>query len=116
MTQLSDAPTIIAPPDAAPQMKLLVVIVNYKTPDLTVECLESLAPEIATVPGTRVVVTDNASGDDSAEKISAAIAQHHWDWATFMPLETNGGFAYGNNRAIEPALKSQHPPQYIYLL
>jgi N-acetylglucosaminyl-diphospho-decaprenol L-rhamnosyltransferase len=97
-------------------MKLLVVIVNYKTPELAVDCLQSLAREVQTVPGTRVVVTDNASGDGSVEKISAAIAHHHWNWAEVMPLESNGGFAWGNNRGIEPFLKSDHPPQYIYLL
>jgi GT2 family glycosyltransferase len=30
--------------------------------------------------------------------------------------ERNGGFAYGNNWAIRPALKTEHPPQYILLL
>src|SRR4029079_12786134 len=28
----------------------------------------------------------------------------------------NGGFSYGNNAVIGPALKAEHPPQYIYLL
>src|SRR6266480_1036527 len=98
-------------------MKLLVVIVNYRTADLTIDCLQSLDHEIKTVPGeTRVIVTDNASGDGSAEKIRAAIDQHNWTWATLMPLEKNGGFAYGNNAAIAPALKAEHPPQYVYLL
>src|SRR4051812_8721275 len=114
MNTLSDAPRRNTP-DAAP-MKLLIVIVNYKTPDLVVECLESLTSEITTVPGTRVIVTDNASGDGSVEKINAATAKHHWDWVTVMPLECNGGFAYGNNRAIEPALRTEHPPQYVFLL
>jgi GT2 family glycosyltransferase len=97
-------------------MKLLVVIVNYRTPQLTVDCLQSLAAEIVTVPGTRVVVADNFSGDDSVSTISAAIAAKKWDWATFLPLPKNGGFSYGNNAAIAPALKSEDPPQYIYLL
>src|SRR5688572_6498670 len=98
-------------------MKLLVVIVNYKTPDLTVECLQSLAAEIPLVPGpTRVVVTDNASGDGSVEKIQGAIEKHHWTWASVMALPTNGGFAYGNNRGIEPALNAEEKPQYVYLL
>jgi GT2 family glycosyltransferase len=96
-------------------MKLLVVIVNYKTADLTVDCLQSLAPEIGTVPGTHVIVTDNASGDGSVEKIQTCIDQHKWDWAKLLPLPKNGGFAYGNNQAIEPALKND-PPQYVYLL
>jgi len=97
-------------------MKLLVVIVNYRTPDLTIDCLTSLASEMSTVPGTRVIVTDNASGADSVLSIQAAIDAHKWDWATLMPLEKNGGFAAGNNAAIAPALKSEHPPQYVYLL
>ena len=98
-------------------MKLLVAIVNYRTPDLTVECLRSLAAEIATVTGvTRVVVADNDSRDNSVTKIRQAVAEHGWDWVTVMPLTTNGGFAYGNNRAIQPALQSDDPPQYVYLL
>ena len=100
-------------------MKLLIVIVNYKTADLTIDCLRSLADQIPAVPDTRVVITDNASGDGSAEKIAAAIAQNHWSWAQVKPLDTNGGFAFGNNRGIESSLHSiipDHRPQYIYLL
>ena len=99
-------------------MKLLVVIVNYKTADLTVDCLRSLAGELPSVPGgqTRVVVTDNASGDGSAEKIQAAVDQNGWHWAQVMPLPANGGFAYGNNRGMEAALAGDDKPQYVYLL
>ena len=98
-------------------MKLLIVIVNYRTPDLTVECLRSLATEILTVPGpVRVVVADNCSEDESVVKIQQAIETNKWEWATLLPLPSNGGFAYGNNRGIMPWLKGQDPPQYIYLL
>lgn len=99
-------------------MKLQIVIVNYKTPELTIDCLRSIEPEIATVVGgCKVVVTDNASGDGSPEKISAAIAQNNWNtWVEFMPLPQNGGFAYGNNEGIRPALGSANPPEYFYLL
>jgi len=66
---------------------------------------------------TRVVVTDNNSGDGSVEKIGAAIETEGWgEWASLMPLELNGGFAYGNNAAIRPALHSTNPPPYILLL
>ena len=97
-------------------MKLLVVIVNYRTPELTIDCLQSLAAEIPSVPGTRVVVADNASDNGSIEKIRSSIAANNWHWATLLALPTNGGFAYGNNQAIEPALKSSDPPDYFYLL
>lgn len=96
---------------------LLVVIVNYRTADLTLNCLRSLVSEVSTVPGTQVVVVDNASGDGSAEKIAQTIATQGWDsWAAFISAERNGGFAYGNNLAIRPALESSSPPQYYLLL
>src|SRR5438067_9909815 len=95
-------------------MRLLIVIVNYRTPDLAIDCLRSLAPQIA--PQMRVVITDNLSGDDSVERMSAAIRDHQWDWATLMPLERNGGFAFGNNTAIRPALASEAPPEFVLLL
>jgi GT2 family glycosyltransferase len=100
-------------------MKLLVVIVNYRTAGLTVDCLRSLAPEIARVSGTtKVVVTDNLSGDDSVSRIQRAIDDNGWSaWATMMPLPRNGGFAYGNNEGIRPFLASQtDKPDYVLLL
>ena len=97
--------------------RLLVVIVNYRTPGLTIDCLHSLVSEVRELPLTRVVITDNASGDDSVEKIQTAIENEGWgDWASLQPLERNGGFAYGNNAAIRPALESPNPPPYILLL
>jgi N-acetylglucosaminyl-diphospho-decaprenol L-rhamnosyltransferase len=98
-------------------MKVLVVIVNYRTADLTIACLRSLVDEIRSIPGGRVVVADNASGDDSVAGLQDAIEVNGWGgWASIMPLESNGGFAAGNNAAIEPALKSSDPPEYVYLL
>jgi len=96
---------------------LLVIIVNYRTPELTIDCLHSLVGEVRSLPGTRVVVTDNDSGDGSVERIGAAIEIEGWgDWVSLMPLEQNGGFAYGNNAAIRPTLQSSSPPPYILLL
>ncbi|MDB5296997.1 MAG: wbbL [Phycisphaerales bacterium] len=98
-------------------MRLLVVIVNFRSAGLCVDCLRSLAPEVAAVPGIRVVVTDNPSGDDSVATIGSAIAANGWaDWCELKPLPRNGGFAYGNNEAIRPALASNDPPEYVLLL
>jgi GT2 family glycosyltransferase len=97
--------------------RLTIVVLNYRTPDLTVDCLRSLVDEVAALPNTQVVVVDNASNDGSAERIPGAIAAENWsDWVSFMPLEHNGGYAAGNNAAIRPALASDHPPDYILLL
>jgi len=96
---------------------LLIVILNYRTPGMTIDCLDSLVDEVPFLPGTRVVVTDNASGDGSVEQISTAIETQGWgDWASIMPLDHNGGYAFGNNAAIRPALESTNPPPYILLL
>lgn len=98
-------------------MQVLVVIVNYRTPALTIDCLDSLAAEVAQVPGTHVVVTDNLSPDDSVTQISQAIVQRGYgDWCTFMPLPKNGGFAYGNNQAIQAHLQQQDRPDFVWLL
>jgi GT2 family glycosyltransferase len=98
-------------------MKVLVVIVNYKTPDLTLDCVKSLADEIArTEAEVRVVVTDNQSHDDSVAKLQAGFAQMNHPWLTLMPLDRNGGFAYGNNAAITPALAGDDKPDLVWLL
>jgi GT2 family glycosyltransferase len=98
-------------------MKLLVVIVNFRTPCLVIDCLASLEAEIAAIPGARVVVVDNASGDDSAEKIEVAIRSRNWGaWASLLRAERNGGFAYGNNLAIRPAMSGDDPPEFVHLL
>jgi N-acetylglucosaminyl-diphospho-decaprenol L-rhamnosyltransferase len=99
-------------------MSVLIVIVNYRTADLTVDCLRSLAPQMSALPaGTRVVVTDNASGDDSVPRLTDAVRDNNWgDWASVMPLPRNGGFAYANNEGIRPALESNNPPRYVLLL
>ena len=98
-------------------MTLAIVIINYKTPDVTTACLRSLAPEVEafsrdTGHAVRVIVTDNASGDGSVEKIAAAIESGGWGgWARLVPLPRNGGFSYGNNRGIE-----QEPDADYFLL
>lgn len=96
---------------------VLIVVVNYKTPELTIDCLHSLVREVHPQSNIRVTVVDNDSGDDSVEQIRQAIATHGWqDWVTLIASPRNGGYAFGNNLAIGPALASAHPPSYIHLL
>ena len=79
-----------------------ILIVNYRTGPLVVDCLASLICELPALNEGRVIVVDNASGDDSVAQISAAIDGRGWGgWAELIPLPRNGGFAYGNNRALE---------------
>lgn len=92
------------------------VIVNYRTAGLVVDCLRTLAPEVAAEPGLRVLVVDNASGDDSVGVIAAAIREQGWAWAEVRELDRNGGFAYGNNTAVRLLLAGPNPPEYVWLL
>jgi N-acetylglucosaminyl-diphospho-decaprenol L-rhamnosyltransferase len=98
--------------------RLLVVTVNYRTSHLVIDSLRSLEDEVKTFPGgVKVAIVDNNSGDNSIEKIGLAISAEGWgDWATLMPSRLNGGFSYGNNYAIRPALRSPNPPDYVLLL
>tara|TARA_Y100001933_G_scaffold265279_1_gene339670 strand:- start:96512 stop:97489 length:978 start_codon:yes stop_codon:yes gene_type:complete len=99
------------------QTDILVVIVNYRTPDLTIDALASLHVERKHVPDMQVLVTNAPAGDDSQQRITNAIKANDWSsWVTFKQLERNGGFAYGNNVGIEPAIKSDKPPKYVLLL
>lgn len=96
---------------------LLVVIVNYRTASLTIDCLNSLESEIKQISGAQVVVVDNASGDDSAVTIEKAIKENNWqEWAKLIVSKENGGYAYGNNLGIRPVLNSENPPEYVLLL
>jgi N-acetylglucosaminyl-diphospho-decaprenol L-rhamnosyltransferase len=94
---------------------VLVVIVNYKTADLTIKCLRTLEPELRELPGARVTLVDNNSGD--GEALSRAITENDWGgWVTLDVADHNGGFACGNNRAIRPTLEAENPPRYVLLL
>ncbi|MDJ0659613.1 MAG: glycosyltransferase family 2 protein [Crocosphaera sp.] len=96
---------------------VVVVMVNYKTPQLTIDCLSSLEPEIKALPGSSVVVVDNDSGDGSVKTIQSAIDQKGWaNWVSLRPSDYNGGYSYGNNLAIAPLLTSSNPPAYFLIL
>ncbi|MBU1690131.1 MAG: glycosyltransferase family 2 protein [Gammaproteobacteria bacterium] len=94
-----------------------IVIVNYRTAELAIDCLRALSTQAADLAGNRFVVVDNDSGDDSVEKLTAAIEREDWSsWADVMPLDRNGGFAFGNNASIRMALASVEMVDYVMLL
>ena len=98
-------------------LRILVVIVNYRSAALAVESLRSLVPEAAALPGLQVAVVENDSGDDSLEVLRQAVQTEGWgSWVEIMPSDRNGGYAYGNNFAIRPALAGAEPPDYVHLL
>jgi N-acetylglucosaminyl-diphospho-decaprenol L-rhamnosyltransferase len=98
-------------------MKLIVAILNYRVTDLTIDCLRSLADEVAQVPGTQVAICENGTGDDAAAKIEKAIDDNGWrSWCSLTAISPNRGFTGGNNHILRPLLQTQNPPQYVWLL
>lgn len=86
---------------------LSIVIVNYRTPDLVIGCLQSLIPEFELLSeasvDAQVVVVDNCSGDDSIDRLQ----EWHRQQAdsvqcriNLLPSQINGGFSAGNNLGI----------------
>ncbi len=60
---------------------------------MTIDCLRSLSRELPELAGSRAVVVENGSGDDSAERLRLAIAENGWGpWAELMALSRNLGF------------------------
>lgn len=98
-------------------MQIAIAIVNFRTPDLVISCLESVKAERSALPGLKAVVVDNLSGDNSVERLTSAHADPAFaDWVDFLPLPLNGGFGWGNNQAILHLLKGETPPDAILLL
>lgn len=96
-------------------MKLLVVIVNFRTADLTLEGLTHLLPDMQGLDAA-VTVVDNDSGDGSYEKLCAEVEARGWgDRVAVVPSGSNGGFGFGNNVAIRRALAQPEPPDVVFL-
>lgn len=98
-------------------MKLLVIILNYRVTDLTIDCLKTVVPELPRVPGIKVAVCENGTGGDAEERIREAIVTNGLEpWVELTAISPNRGFTGGNNVVIRKALASQNPPDYFLLL
>jgi GT2 family glycosyltransferase len=90
----------------APNPRVYVIVLNWVNYSQTKACLESL--EKVSYPDLRIIVVDNASTDDSGQRLQQEFGQHQ-----FVFNEANLGFARGCNRGIRVALKD---PDCAYLL
>lgn len=94
-----------------------IITINYRTADLVIESLRTLAPQKQALEGGHVVIVDNASGDGSCEKISSTVQSEGWStWVSVVPMNRNGGFAFGNNIGFSQALSSPDHVDYLLLL
>ncbi len=95
--------------------RVLVVIVNYRSAELTLDAIAALQPARAHLEELRVHVVENDSGD--GQRLSSALsADQYRDWVTLTLAPRNGGFAYGNNVAVRPTLGTPNAPDFYFLL
>lgn len=99
--------------------RLLTVILNWRTPDMTLQAAEAALHELAGIDGALVIV-DNDSQDGSFGKMSAAVAARGWDRGPqavrVLQSGRNGGFGAGNNFGIRAGLPDGGRPDYVYIL
>lgn len=83
--------------------RISVSIINYRTGQLTIDCVQSVLDAAHSEPQieVRTVVVDNASGDGSADQIAAWIDTHDLDaQVQLVRSPTNTGFSGGHNQGI----------------
>lgn len=102
---------------------LLTVILNWRTPEMTLRAAEAALRALEGIEGALTIV-DNASGDGSFERLSAEVVARGWDRGPqrvrVLQSGRNGGFGAGNNFGIRAGLPAGMPegvrPDYVYLL
>lgn len=84
-------------------MKLSIIILNYKTPELSLQCIRSIqenAPDVL----HEILLVDNSPGHTLGKF-------NDLSGINVLPTTHNGGFAYGNNIGIR-----ESTGEYILLL
>lgn len=85
--------------------ELSIIILNYNTPELTINCLKSIVVAAAGLGEIEVIVVDNGSGDDSFDQIQNANIKYQNQNVKFKIIKSdkNLGFAGGNNFGLKEA-------------
>lgn len=97
---------------------LLIVILNYRTPELTLKAAGAALADSDELRG-EVVIVDNDSQDGSFDMISEAITREGWganNRVRLIDAGRNGGFGAGNNVGIRAGLADGSRPDFVYLL
>src|SRR3990172_1078129 len=90
-------------------MNICAVVLNWRSPDETISCIKSLrAQKLGHGATLDIIVVDNASADDSVDKLSRIKS------ITFLRNTKNMGYAGGNNIGIKHALGQN--PDYLWIL
>lgn len=95
---------------------IAVIVLNYNTLDLTIDCVTSLLEDSSLPEGTRIVVADNASPLHDMVGLRQTAIERGWgNRVTLVDHAENRGFSSGNNKAIVIA-DELFGPSRLYLL
>ncbi len=78
-------------------MDLSIILVNYKSPQLVLDCIESIYKETTCI-SFEIIVVDNESNDTSEAQV-----KHQFPGVIWLQMGYNSGFARANNAGIEIA-------------
>lgn len=93
-------------------MKIVFLILNYNTYQETIECVQSIEKMLDT-DEYRIVIVDNASEDDSADRLDGYIKDKQK--IELIRNSENLGFAKGNNVGIR-YINETYKPEYLVVL
>jgi len=92
---------------------VLTVVLNWRTPDMTLRAAAAAEIAMLGIPGA-ITIVDNASGDCSFERMSAALPEG--PRIRVVQSGRNGGFGAGNNFGIRLGLPDGSRPDLVYIL
>ncbi|HEX3698271.1 MAG TPA: glycosyltransferase [Polyangia bacterium] len=98
-------------------MSIAAIIVNFRTAAATIAAARALLVDLETIPGSSLVIVDNASGDDSLPRLREAFQEFfRGGRVALVDAAHNGGYGFGINVGVRHALSAPEPPRYIYVL
>lgn len=100
------------------QPTLLTILLNYKTPEMTLKAAGAALREMDGIAG-EILIVDNDSGDGSFEFLAQNAQLRGWTKSGRVRVIAsghNGGFGAGNNFAIRQGLSTGDAPDFVYLL
>jgi N-acetylglucosaminyl-diphospho-decaprenol L-rhamnosyltransferase len=97
------------------RLEVAVIIVNYRSAELTLRALASLAKENENPAlSLSVVVVENDSGD--ADRLREGIGASYASFAQLVVSPVNGGFGAGNNLGVRTLLAQGSSAQAFHFL
>ncbi|MCV2867814.1 glycosyltransferase family 2 protein [Defluviimonas sp. WL0002] len=94
---------------------VLVIIVNWRTAEMTLAAAEAALAAMEGIPGA-ITIVDNDSGDGSEDILRAGIARRGWNRVRVIQSGRNGGYGAGNNVGIRAGLPDGSKPDYVHVL